>query len=662
MNRRTFVKQSTVTLAGSALGGALGLSTTRLIAGGNYPGHPPIKYFRTDLPEFEIPAYRGARYEDSIPDTLDIAARAELGVRVLTNIADPKLDYEVYWIAEWDRNPAIMAHKFSDWVQSVEGLMEALPLMRIASGSSLGDHVDPEWMRTNLRCLGPDGLVYVPLRGVPSSRLGGWWITPLWRADGTTTNNQDPSVDFVTAPAEAARLISTLTVYYLRDQNPLWRRTVEGMIERLSALMVDRGHFGYIPEGGLEPNARFGAGAAMPKGVVAVEGGNIRLIQGLAQYYRVTGYEPARKMAAKLTQFALGPAEYYDAQGRYLFTDREREFIKGQYPGIERGKFGGHFHAHCIGVFGILEYATTMNDRSALEFARSSYEWARAEGSPTVGFFPEMVLDHHYTGCEGCDVGDMVAMAIKLSLAGAGDYWDDADRWVRNQFAEQQLTSGDWIPKFAETQKATPVEYNETDQRVVESSLGGYLGRATANEPGLILTHCCTGNCLRTIYYVWENSVHESRGEFRVNLLLNRAAEAADVYSYIPYEGRVELKIKKGIHAVVVRAPEWIESGDSQLVARVNGKPRHIHWEGRYVDLGHAAAGDRLEVTFPISERTVKETIGAVPYTLIIKGSTVVSIDPPGKYGTFYQRAAYRSDRAPMRNVQRFVPEQTISW
>jgi hypothetical protein len=67
-------------------------------------------------------------------------------------------------------------------------------------------------------------------------------------------------------------------------------------------------------------------------------------------------------------------------------------------------------------------------------------------------------------------------------------------------------------------------------------------------------------------------------------------------------------------------------------------------------------------MTFPIAERTVKETIGAVPYTLTIKGNTVVAIDPPGQYGTFYQRAGYRKDRAPMRKIQRFVPDQTLVW
>jgi DUF1680 family protein len=150
--------------------------------------------------------------------------------------------------------------------------------------------------------------------------------------------------------------------------------------------------------------------------------------------------------------------------------------------------------------------------------------------------------------------------------------------------------------------------------------------------------------------------------QLRVNLLLNRASAWADVYSYIPYQGRVELKIKKAVPAILVRAPEWIETNSPDLTCQVNGAPRSVHWEGRYANVGHVAAGDRVKISFPIAERTLKETIGAVPYTLIIKGNMVVSIDPPGKLGALYQRAAYRGNEAPMRKVQRSVPEQTIPW
>jgi hypothetical protein len=51
-----------------------------------------------------------------------------------------------------------------------------------------------------------------------------------------------------------------------------------------------------------------------------------------------------------------------------------------------------------------------------------------------------------------------------------------------------------------------------------------------------------------------------------------------------------------------------------------------------------------------------------VNYALEIKGNTVVSIDPIGKNGAIYQRGHYKSDEETWRTVQRFVPEQTISW
>jgi hypothetical protein len=69
-----------------------------------------------------------------------------------------------------------------------------------------------------------------------------------------------------------------------------------------------------------------------------------------------------------------------------------------------------------------------------------------------------------------------------------------------------------------------------------------------------------------------------------------------------------------------------------------------------------------MVVTFPIAERTVKETIGDVPYTLTIKGNTVTTIDPAGKAGPLYQRAYYRASRAPLKTVSRFVSDETLFW
>jgi hypothetical protein len=622
-----------------------------------------IEYPREKIPSFENPPSRGQRYKDRVPDTLDIAERAELAVHVMTSVADPKADYEIYGWAWWFRNPPVMNHDHSDWVQSVEGLMEALPLLRMATGSELNRQVDLAWMQVNLKSIGPDGLVYEPLNGIPWSRMNPGNFEPVWRANGTATTASDASVAFATTPAKCSRIIGAMTVYYLRDKNPVWTRAIERMIGRLSDLTVDRGDFAYIPLGSVEPDARFGPQAKMPTGTEAVEHGNIRLIQGLEQYYKVTGYEPARALAAKLVRYAMGPAESYDPQGRLLFDPLDKEGMRKRFPGIENEKFGGHTHSRTLGLLCILEHATAVKDQEAMGFVKSGYEWVKTQGSSLVGFFPEHIIPGFaFPSCEGCSVGDMVALALKLSVAGVGDYWDDADRWVRNMLAEQQLVEGDWLDRMAASMPKKPLAFNQTEKLVTESNIGGFGGSTTGNEWGDIIEHCCTGNCVRALYYVWEHMLEAKGEELWLNLLLNRASSWAEVYSYIPYEGRVDLIMKKFFGSVLVRAPEWVQTGSPAVVCNVNGVPRNGRWRGRYLNFGRGLPGDKMVVKFPIEERTVKETIGGLPYTLIIKGNTVVAIDPPGRYGPLYQRAHYRENQARWREVNRFVPQESIVW
>ena len=252
------------------------------------------------------------------------------------------------------------------------------------------------------------------------------------------------------------------------------------------------------PPAAYEPNKRFSGGWAageqeMPTGFLALDGGNVRVIQGLAQYYRLTGYEPARTLAGKLVKFIRFHSDAYDAEGRFRFSAFEKSnpewFVKysqahGGHVTLEEVKgqtLGGHFHGHTIGILGMIEYALAVGDRELLEWCKSSYEWAKTQGSSLVGFFPEFIVPE-YPSCESCEVADMIGIAAKLSQAGVGDYWDDLDRWARNQFAENQLTEGEWIYRMAETMPKKPVAYNETADQVVKRNLGGFAGYAAGNE------------------------------------------------------------------------------------------------------------------------------------------------------------------------------------
>jgi len=101
-----------------------------------------------------------------------------------------------------------------------------------------------------------------------------------------------------------------------------------------------------------------------------------------------------------------------------------------------------------------------------------------------------------------------------------------------------------------------------------------------------------------------------------------------------------------------------------------------INWRDRYIVIDKVKAGKTVSVTFPISERTVTEKVGGVVYAFIIKGSTVVSINPLNAEGIdsiyalppqakncpFYQRSHYRENRTLWNKKSVFVPEENIKW
>lgn len=677
MNRRQFIKNNVATLGGLAAQKSI---AAEYFKAPSTDSTIKIGYIRDHAPSFQVPGYRGDSYVDTVPDTLDVAERAKLAVHALTSITDPAYDYEIYWSCNFFRNPPVMQHDFNDWVQNQEGLMEALPLLRNASGDESNSQVDRAWMESTLKSVGPDGLIYVPLEGRPWGRLHADGINPVWQADGTRSNFSDPSVTQAANASTCQRMIGAMTIYYLRDQNPMWKATIEKMIQRLSDLTIQRADYSYFAPGSFAPQAKVAPDATMPLGSTWGVSWNTRLIQGLMQYYKVTRYEPARELAQKLVNYTRYHGEIFFPDGRwYMDPEIRGEFQSAAVPNSIRSKYpvvgvecGGHGHGHGIGMISVAGYAEAVGDKDLLLFAKNNFEWARNPGaeygvSTLVGWFPEFYVPK-YPSCEGCIVGDMVSMAVKLSAAHVGDYWDDIDRWVRNQFFEQQLTSVDWVYRLGARKPAKPVAPNESADHPAERNVGAFGGGASASDWALGVAssgigHCCTGTCTRTIYYVWEKMIERSGEDLQVNLLLNRASKWADVYSYIPYQGRVDVKVKQACRNLRIRAPQWIQGSDALLAAEVNGQARALRWEQRYVNVGAVKAGDKVKITFPISERTIKEEIGGKTYTLVVKGTTVVSIDPPGENGPLYQgREKYRGKEVAWNKVTRFVPEQDIDW
>lgn len=456
------------------------------------PGSFGIQYIRNDIPNIKIPPYDGHRYDAQVPDTFDIQKRMELGVGALTNPTDPNADFELYWWADFLRDPPVMNHDFCDQVQVK--FFESLPLLRLASGSKQNLHVDRAWDKVILKSLGPDGLFYWATQGRPWAWTGAAWAMKVWRADGTYTTPGDPNITQWTSPFLSGRVLSALSVRYLVDSNDIWKNAIIRMVDRLNELAIDKGDWAYLPEGSFEPNAKVDRSVAEPPvGIYAIEGGNGRLIQDLVHAYRATNYQPALKLAGKLANFIRYHGKYYDSRGRFLLCETERGWLHSTWD--VNSPFGGHFHAHTIGLLALAEYSLTAQDPNLLNFVKQSFEWAQTQGSTLIGFFPEFLMPD-YPSTESCELADMIAIALKLSSAGVADYWDQADRWTRNHFAQSQLTSIECLSALPKVSRG-PVKSNECSEQVFQRNLVRLLvGQLEMNGSFIMAqTHAVVASC-----------------------------------------------------------------------------------------------------------------------------------------------------------------------
>jgi hypothetical protein len=541
-------------------------------------------------------------------------------------------------------------HDFSDICQMK--FMEALPLMRIVSGSNLNMHVERRWMEVILHQQGPDGLTYWPTRGRPWALINsGFWVSP---------NSDSGNIDQYIHPIYCGRLLQALMLYYKRDGGLFWKDVAQRLVDGLVGLAIDRGRYAYFAPSPLwaEKGRTDNYGERMP----LIGGHNAYIVFGLVHVYRETGYEPAIKLAQKLIRYILEEVRYFDNEGRFM-PDSPPEMWGAQ----------AHFHMHTYCLLSILEYGRVTGDATLVELAKKGYEYGKANGNVLLGYFPEKIGTAELEHSELCEVADMIVLGLKLTDAGAGDYWDDVDRWTRNMFAEGQLTRTDWLNRVHlgrlenAREKDIPdsvVGHNETTERVAERNLGAFAGWPKANDwyvgHGSGIMHCCTGNGTRAIYYLWDHILTHEKGNLRVNLLLNRASPWADVDSHIPYAGQVDVKVKQPVN-LSIRIPEWVSP--EEVHCRVaDGGTRPISWDGRYAHVGSVKPGDVVTLTFPIAESTEVVYVEKEKYTLIRKGNEVVNIDPPGKYCPLYQRDHYRVNTTRWRKIERFVSKEIIHY
>jgi hypothetical protein len=615
-------------------------------------------------------------YKAIVPDTLDLPERARAGVNYLTEIVARNRDHQPYQKGHYYRNPPVFSNEPGGYVFITGNEMwgkaaEALLEMRLMSGSQQGAELDEKSFTGMVSCIEADNLFYSIVKKVEGDHL----------------IEMEDFADLV----GGARVMLGLAAKYQLDGNTEWLRHLARLAKGFRDVAIYKDDYAYYPDGhmgGAISRPRTGwKSDREPIGTSLYEtkdwyenatnvlfsyGG---IVQGLCRWVQISGEQESLELAGILVKFMLKPR----------FWQPEAE--PGAIVSAQHAHFEGHIHATVRGLWGLLEYAVLTNDERLKAFVRDGYHYVRTFGIARIGLLGE-----------GCTVGDMTCLAVKLTDAGLGDYWEDVDQYVRNHLTEIQILEQDPIHRIAEASPTREVMPWEDADRFFERQIGALCGDAThptLATPGHM--NCCTYNGLIGVYHAWEGIVRESEGVAQVNLMLNRASPWLDIDSYIPYEGKVVLR-NKTARVIAVRIPRW---ADLRAVrSSLNEREIRPYGVGRYLIFDPVAPGDTLTIGFPMVEtietyqvgwegiqlpgwteitRPLESHLPPQPFEYVVstgqvrpavlttftcrfKGNTLIDINPreQGLGYPLYQREHFKKNKAPFVEVTRYVAPKLI--
>jgi len=610
----------------------------------------------------------------NVPDTLDLADHGRMAINGMLGSLDPALDYECVFLNILDVHPAYMLH----WSSMVSGVMpkyvEALPLLRLMSGSDQQMDLQNGFVDAMLRNMSEDGLVYD--RALPSRpwNVGVGYGRAEWNEDYANM-------------AGNGRMLVGLTYWYQATGDEKWKGLAKKSAERMLELAVVKGDIGFYPNPGLGNDFSYprktGWTHANPpeRSNEGFEGATLfylcQPLKGFAHYSTLTGDERFLQLSRKFVNLAL--------QSKFWGAAHDMN----QQAAAERGHFQGHFHGRLSAARGLLDFALVANDANVKLFVRDVYEWARQHGIHRLGVFP------HGDVTEGCTIGDMTGLAVALTDAGLGDYWDDVEQYARNGLIETQFTDLDELVRVAEAGRHRPENSNwggshdwrknkgqmkgqEVADRVLERSIGafGHLDGASNLRP--LCMHCCTANDSLGLYYAWEGIARHggpanSGAAAEVNMWLNRRSPWVDVWSWLPHEGKLIVR-NKGMKSILVRKPGWVRR--AMLRCRINGRDVQPAWAGNRVLFTGLRGNEWLQFDVPLA--TDKATYSLVPlndrqtvrrrYECEFRGNTAINVKAieggaNRDWYRLFRREPMRADRAPTKAMAGYVhPDRLVRW
>ncbi len=546
------------------------------------------------------------------PPDIDLRRMAEWALNYLTETPRKDLGYEPVFQCHPLRCPPAPAGQDPVVACDTDARMDwEWYYMREIAGSAQGAEVEAAFHKRIRDYIDAEGKV---------------WSHPGCFNEGNTQAKYERK-DFVVHIWGATKILQSLSEDYARTKNPQSKALAHKVMLALKRIAAwdDQGRC-WLP---------CGMGALKADGTIVPNGWNSQpapIVEPLVTYWLATGDDAGLAFAKAYAQGMMNNLQ----PGGIRFT-QDGKGVQGGFP------FGAHSHATMHAVWGIAHLGVVTGEPRYVDFAKNVWDGLLARGTGT-GWFP--------AGPDNCDetccVSDMISVAALIGQSGRAEYFDFAERYLRNYISNLQFIV---TPQFE-------AYYRERNKDVDESQLqagllelrkfqGGIIGGSGLNDfenellggaSGFEMFGCCAPEGMRAIHTCWINTIDRYEASplgpagVYVNLSFNRDSKWGRVVSFMPEAGRLTVKTAVD-EPFFLRPPHWASREEVRAFAGTKSIP--VNWSGDYVRFD-VPAGEEITITYPLvvfTHRVAGLWSGAPGLNMTFHwlGNMVTSAEPAAK-------------------------------
>lgn len=532
------------------------------------------------------------------PPLRTLAARAYRG---LLARLDADADYRPRFLLDLDAAPAILLHdRYWDSVDLAGRTVDVLVRLRRLLALDRLDAAEEGLRAYLLGRQADDGLFYNEEAGTPE----------------------------VADVFCQSRALLGLTTWYASTGDAVVEDALDRLVRGLDRVAVRDGDGSYFPgeryadrwldqgllaSGGYDGRARLGYGTLCA--------------QGLLELHALAGSRPALRLAGRLLRYFVDQSGLVGPQGHFIGET--------------------HAEGYVPTATAAARYGVAADDERYLGWADRLYRWVR-DNSSEFGWVPgPLGLGAAYFAkwygapvrrtCETCSLVDTIELAITLAQNGHPAYWDDVERFARNQLVENQIGQ----PAAVLGDGAA-----EVDPAALAALAGAWDTfalpyRLLGRPDGRRLTEgCCSASGARALSLIWEQAVEPRERLLYVHLGLTRDTPWASIISHEPLRGQLDVALheRRGLR---LRLPSW--AAPEQTTLWVDRVQRDLRWEGPYVALDPLPPGSQVSLRYPLAERVEGFSVDDETTLAYWRGGTVVDVLPDDGPAAIYhdRHAAY---------------------